>query len=63
MKMDEKSVGSCVAVRSEGSGDEIDVCNNILPWHVSGQLQSKQTYSVHFYDTFESKLKCMGTSL
>ena len=48
MKMDEKSVGSCVAVRSEGSGDEIDVCNNILPWHVSGQLQSKQTYSVHF---------------
>lgn len=47
--MDEKSVGSCVAVRSEGSGDEIDVRNNILPWHVSGQLlQSKQTYSVHF---------------
>ena len=48
MTMDEKSFGSCAAVRSEGSGDEIEVCNNILPCHLSGQSQSKQTYSVHF---------------
>ena len=35
--MDEKSFGSCVAVRSEGSSDEIEVCNNILPGNLSGQ--------------------------
>ena len=47
--MDEKSFGSCAAVRSEGSGDEIEVCSNILLCHLSdNDIQSSLTYSVHF---------------